>query len=409
MPLNVDTLVATYTREAANRIIVIDLKTNSYIDPRLPFNNVQGNAIRRVSNTRSVIIASTPTAPKALYLVDLTSPSALKILAKSANISLSSTLFSQAEHVSFPRVYGEEKDGLSHALYLPPLNPNYSAPPNTLPPLLIDLHGGPTSHVSPGLSLNTQFHTSRGYAVAHVNYSGSSGYGRAYRDRLNANWGIADIADAASCVAYLAATSRIDPSRVGIVGGSAGGYGVLQALCVYPKIWAGGVSHYGISGLKAPASDTHKFQSHYCDRLLFTEGMSAEDREKVLRDRSPCFHADRITAAVLLLQGTEDKVVPPDQASEMARVIEENGGEARVVLFPGEGHGFSTEREHGQSGEGGRGMAGEDFGGSVDGVLVQAADKLLKLCPRPLTVVSLFFLPATLSIFFLCFRPLHLP
>ena len=282
-------------------------------------------------------------APSALYLVFIGSYPTYKVIKKSAEISLPFDLLSRVQHITFPRICGPETGGESHAFYQPPQNSDYEAPPDTLPPLLVWLHGGPTAHVAPGLILVNQYWTSRGYAVANVNYTGSTGYGRAYRDRLNGKWGLADVADAASCVSYLASTKRIDPSRVGIFGQSAGGYGVLQAMCDYPDVWAGGVSLHGISGLKALAEDTHKFESRYGDRLLFEDDMNAQEREQVMRDRSPCFHAHKITAPLLLLQGSEDKVVPPDQARAMVTVIRERGGDVKLVVFEGEGHGFMQD------------------------------------------------------------------
>lgn len=340
VPLDASTLAATYTRNASNRLIIIDTTQNSYSDPGLPLNDIRNEALARISDTKFVVIGSTATAPAALYLIDLEHPSEPQVLKSSADLSLSTLLYSEAEHISFPRVYGDKKDGLGHALYLPPKNPEYKAPDGLLPPLIVGLHGGPTAHEAPGLSLMSQYWTSRGYAVAHVNYAGSSGYGRAYRDRLNGQWGIADVADAASCVAHLVSSSRVDASRVGIRGGSAGGYGVLQALCVYPDLWAGGVSLYGISGLKALTEDTHKFESQYLFALIFEDDASEEDKEAIYRDRSPYFHADKIKAPVLLLQGSVDKVVPPSQTRDMERTIKEKGGDVEVVLFEGEGHGL---------------------------------------------------------------------
>ena len=229
-------------------------------------------------------------------------------------------------------------------MFLLPHNPDYQAPKGSLPPLVMDLHGGPTAHVSPSLSMASQYWTSRGYAFVSVNYAGSTGYGRAYRDLLNGSWGILDVADAASCAAYLCSSLQVDSSRIGIRGGSSGGYGVLQALCDYPQIWAGGISLYGISSLKALMEDTHKYESHYMDRLLFKDDTSAQERERILHDRTPLSHASNITAPVLLLQGSEDKVVPPNQTRDMEKKIADNGGKVRMVIFEGEGHGFRQEQ-----------------------------------------------------------------
>jgi len=338
--LTTDTLIAAYTKDAADRLAVINVKSNSWTDPQFPLVEIRNNAIRRVSDTNFVVIGSTSTAPTALYQLDITNPSKVKTLKTSMEVNIPSSLYSEAEHISFPRVYGEDKDGEGHALFLPPKNPEYQAVAGKRPPLIVYIHGGPTGHEGPGLSLFRQYYTSRGYAFVAVNYAGSTGYGRAYRDRLYGTWGVSDVADAASCVAHLASASLIDRSHVGITGGSAGGYAVLQSLCVYPDVWAGGVSLYGISDCKALIEETHKFESRYIGNLLCDDKLSTEEKEKIYRDRSPLYHADNISAAVLLLQGSEDKIVPPNQAWDIEMAIKKNGGEAKVIIFDGEGHGF---------------------------------------------------------------------
>ena len=296
--------------------------------------------MRRVSDTTFAVIGSTLKSPAALYIVDISNPSNLTILRPSIELAIAPTYFSLAEHISFPRVYGPDLSGESHALFLSPQNPQYIGPSSSLPPLIVSLHGGPTSHDSPGLSLFWQYYTTRGYAFTSVNHAGSSGYGRAYRERLDGNWGIADVADVASCVAYLARTGRIDPARVGVQGGSAGGYAVLQSLCTYPRIWASGVSEYGISNMFTLEESTHKFESQYMRRLLLSQDATEAEKEKVYRERSPIFHAQKIKAPLLLLQGSEDRVVPLEQATEMEKVIKEEGGDVRLVVLEGEGHGF---------------------------------------------------------------------
>ena len=335
-------MAAIYTKNGTEKLIVVDINSETFTDLGLEIVSpaFYGNTIRRVSDTAFVVIGSTPKNPPAIYHVDVQHSFKLTLLKTSADVDIPLDFYSTAEHISFPIVHGDERDGDSHALYLPPKNPNYHAPPSSLPPLIISLHGGPTSHVSPGLSLALQYYTSRGYALASVNYAGSSGYGRAYRERLDGKWGIRDIDDVASCVSYLASAGKIDRAHVGVTGGSAGGYGTLQSLCRYPDMWAGGVSLYGIADMKTMTETTHKFESHYLDGLLFRKGASEAEKEKVMKERSPLFHASKIKAPVLLLQGSEDKVVPPDQASDMERIIKENGGDVKLVLMEGEGHGF---------------------------------------------------------------------
>ena len=337
-------MVATYTKNGTDNLILIDLKSESFINLQLPIveiqGNVQCNALRRVSDTNFIVLGSTRLTPLALYQVDVQNPSKLAMLKTSADVDIPTEFYAKAEHISFPIVYGDDRDGKSHALYLAPNNPDYRAIPGTLPPLVIFLHGGPTGHVSPGLSLAHQYYSSRGFAMALVNYAGSSGYGRPYRERLNGKWGISDIADVASCVKYLAGLGKIDSSRVGITGGSAGGYGTLQSLCVHSDMWAGGVSLYGIGNVKKMAETTHKFESHYLDGLFFTEDTTEAEKDEIYKERSPVYHAKNIKSPVLLLQGTEDKIVPPDQASEMEKIILENGEDVTLVMMEGEGHGF---------------------------------------------------------------------
>lgn len=342
VPLSVSTFLAAYQKNATSNVIIIDIETESWRDPEFPFVEVQ--RLAKVSDTSFTVIGTTRNRPTALYQVDTHDFSSHKILKSSADLDIPDSLYSAAEHISFPRVTGDYKDGSAFAIFSPPHNPDYGPQSKTLPPLVVELHGGPTHHVNPGLSVKHQYWTSRGYAHVSVNYAGSTGYGRAYRDLLNGKWGILDVADAVSCVAHLSATSKVDSSRVGICGQSSGGYGVLQALSDHPKTWASGISIYGISSLKALIEDTHKYESHYMDGLLFKDATSAEEQEQILHDRSPLSHAGNITAPVLLLQGTEDKVVPPNQTKEMEKSIKKSGGKVRVVMFEGEGHGFRQKQ-----------------------------------------------------------------
>jgi dipeptidyl aminopeptidase/acylaminoacyl peptidase len=150
--------------------------------------------------------------------------------------------------------------------------------------------------------------------------------------------------DSASCVAHLAKSGLVDGTKAGIVGESAGGYGVLQSLVTFPRIWAAGNSLYGIGNLKALAMDTHKFESHYLYSLIFPEGASEEEKERVYRDRSPCLHADKIESPLLLLQGADDRVVPLEQSVEMERVMKKDGKDVKLVVFEGEGHGFRMQK-----------------------------------------------------------------
>ncbi|KAK6535717.1 hypothetical protein TWF694_002166 [Orbilia ellipsospora] len=336
-------IVASYVVDATSKTILIDVSNNSFKDLGLPFVDTQAASIHAVSDSSFTIIASTATKASSLYLCKVSDTATFEEIASSTPVSVSEDLVSHAQHITFPRISSPEPSSEAYAWFYPPQNPAYKAPEGTLPPLVISLHGGPTAHSTCGLSLSTQYWTSRGYAYAYVNYTGSSGYGRKFRDALNTRWGIADVSDAADCVHYLVSQGLVDKTRVGIVGGSAGGYGVLQAICSYPDIWAACVSNYGISDLKALVDDTHKFESRYMDKLLWELDAPEEVRNQVLKERSPLLRAASIKTPVLLLQGVEDRVVPKEQAEEMAKVIKDNGGVVKVELFEGEGHGWRRQ------------------------------------------------------------------
>ncbi|KAK6506590.1 hypothetical protein TWF481_005048 [Arthrobotrys musiformis] len=342
--LNPSQIVANYTTNATSKTLLIDITNNSFKDLDLPFVDTQPASIHAVSESAFTIIASTASTPSSLYLCTLSGDTAsYKEVASSTETSVPLDLISNAQHITFPRKSSPEPDTEAYAWYYPPQNPEYAAPEGSLPPLVISLHGGPTSHSTCGLALSIQYWTSRGYAYAYVNYTGSTGYGRKFRDALNTKWGIADVSDAADCVHHLASQGLVDKTRVGIVGGSAGGYGVLQAICSYPDIWAACVSNYGISSLRALVEDTHKFESRYMDGLLWDLDASQEEKDRVLDERSPLLRAGNIRAPALLLQGVEDRVVPKEQAEEMAKIIKANGGLVEVELFEGEGHGWRKQ------------------------------------------------------------------
>jgi dipeptidyl aminopeptidase/acylaminoacyl peptidase len=340
VPLSSNKIVAAYIREAASRLVIVNVATGTYTDLQIPLTDLNFNGIRRVSENSITVIGSTETTPSALYLVVLRNPPQMKLIKSTTEFAIPISFISKAQHISALRMEGNPQS--TYALYNPPKNPNYVAPQNTLPPAIMLMHGGPTSQSTCGFSLAIQYWTTRGYAVVQVNYVGSSGYGRAYREALNGKWGISDVNDAASVAGYLVWKRLVDGNRIGIVGGSSGGYVALQALCNFPELWAGGISLYGISGLENLYNTTHKFEAHYMDYLLFEGAENIDDKEKqaLFHNRSPCYHADKIKAPTLLLQGSDDKVVPPSQAIAMEKSIKQNGGDVRLVIFDGEGHGF---------------------------------------------------------------------
>ena len=219
----------------------------------------------------------------------------------------------------------------SHAFVYQPHSADCAGLPGELPPLLITTHGGPTGSADPALSYLVQFYATRGWLVADVNYRGSTGYGRAYRDQLRGAWGVADVADCVACVRHLVAEGRADPARVAIRGGSAGGYTTLAALA-FTDVFRAGASHYGIGDLRALERDTHKFESRYLDTLVGTGA--------AIDERSPINHIDQLSCPVIFFQGSEDAIVPPNQAEAMRDALERKGIDVEYFLFEGEGHGF---------------------------------------------------------------------
>lgn len=253
------------------------------------------------------------------------------VLASSTSLTLDEASVSEAEPVSW-----DAGDGVqAHGFYYPPALADTAGPDGELPPLLVMIHGGPTSATSPGFAPGLQYWTTRGFAVLDVNYGGSTGYGRAYRERLDGAWGLVDVADCATGASAMAATGRADGNRLAIRGGSAGGFTTLAALA-FTDTFAAGTSRYGIGDLAALAAETHKFEARYLDRLV---GPYPE-AEAVYAERSPLEHVDQITAPVLLLQGSEDRVVPPSQSSGMAQALRDRGVPVAYVELEGEGHGF---------------------------------------------------------------------
>ncbi len=280
-----------------------------------------------------VFRGGSPTRPPAIVAVDL-AKGATETLKASTSIADSPELnkyFTTVTPVEFPTAGNRTAFGL----YYPAHNPDYQAPENDKPPLLVKCHGGPTSSASTTLDLRIQYWTSRGIAVLDVNYGGSTGYGREYRRRLEGSWGIVDVEDCVHGARFLAEQGLVDGARSVISGGSAGGYTTLAALTFHDYFRAGG-SHYGVSDLAALAQDTHKFESRYCDSLI---GPYPE-RADLYRERSPLQHAGRLSAPVIFFQGDEDRVVPPDQTERMVEALRAKGIPTGYFLFAGEQHGF---------------------------------------------------------------------
>jgi dipeptidyl aminopeptidase/acylaminoacyl peptidase len=252
-------------------------------------------------------------------------------LRRSAALAIGPGYLSAPEPIEFPTAGGRT----AHGLFYPPKNPDYVAPPGERPPLVVMIHGGPTSMTSTALRLNIQFYTSRGIAVLDVNYGGSTGYGRAYRERLCGAWGVVDVDDCCFGATHLAAEGRVDGKRLAIRGGSAGGYTTLACLA-FRKVFAAGASHYGVSDCETLAQDTHKFESRYLDALI---GPYPERRDLYLA-RSPLHHLEGLDRPVIFFQGLDDKVVPPNQAERLFEALRTRGIPTAYLPFEGEQHGF---------------------------------------------------------------------
>jgi dipeptidyl aminopeptidase/acylaminoacyl peptidase len=224
-----------------------------------------------------------------------------------------------------------------HGWFYPPANPGYTGPSDSCPPLITLSHGGPTACSFPDFKIGYQFWTTRGYAILDVNYGGSTGFGRDYRQRLIGTWGITDVADCAAGAKAMGNQGLADPARLVVKGGSAGGYTTLRAL-TSTTVFAAGISLYGVGDLERLAEDTHKFESRYLDALV---GPYPQARE-LYRDRSPINHVDELSAPILLLQGADDKVVPPNQAETLAAAARRKGLPVALIIFEGEAHGFRT-------------------------------------------------------------------
>ncbi|MBS0017512.1 MAG: S9 family peptidase [Arthrospira sp. SH-MAG29] len=283
-----------------------------------------------VQNNSILMLASSATEPTALVLLDLNAGE-INVLRSSTEMDLDPGYLSVPEPIEFPT----ENDQTAYGFFYPPQNKDYVASETEKPPLLVKSHGGPTAATSSSLNFKIQYWTSRGFAVLDVNYGGSTGYGRDYRQRLQGNWGIVDVADCVNGAKFLAAQGLVDGDRMAIAGGSAGGYTTLCAL-TFHDVFKAGASYYGVSDLEALATDTHKFESRYLDGLI---APYPEGRDLYIA-RSPIHHSDRLNCPIIFFQGLEDKVVPPNQAEKMVQVLQAKGLTVEYVTFADEQHGF---------------------------------------------------------------------
>ncbi|WP_103382652.1 S9 family peptidase [Pseudonocardia dioxanivorans] len=282
-----------------------------------------------------VLVAGGPTHEASIWRVTIGAPEP-EVLRPARDLGVDEGYLSVPEPIEFPSTDGDGAPRTAHALFYPPASVTHRGRDGELPPLLVVIHGGPTAAASPVLSVGVQYWTSRGFAVVDVDYGGSTGYGRAYRDLLKGAWGIVDVADCIAAARWLGEQGRVDAQRLAIRGGSAGGYTTLAALARDDTPFAAGADHFGVADLEALAADTHKFESRYLDGLV---GRYPEDRD-VYVERSPIHHVERFGKPLIVLQGSEDAIVPPNQSQLIVDALRSRHVPVAYLLFEGEQHGF---------------------------------------------------------------------
>jgi dipeptidyl aminopeptidase/acylaminoacyl peptidase len=342
--------VLRYGVKAQDALGVLDLRSGKLRKLDLPFNSY--SSITLQSSDAALAIAASPVEEAAVVRIDLRS-GAYDVLRAPGEIRLEPAAISRAEAIEFPTDAGRT----AHAFFYPPTNAQFTGPATERPPLIVKVHGGPTSHSKAELSLATQFWTSRGFAFLDVNHGGSTGFGRAYRERLAGNWGVVDVADVVAAVKYLASLGRIDTRRVAIRGGSAGGFTVLAALAFH-DVFKAGANYYGVSDLEPLAHDTHKFESRYLDRLV----APLREGRAVYEARAPIRHLEEFRAPLITFQGSEDKVVPPSQSRAIVAALQAKGVPVVYLEFEGEQHGFRKAENIVRSLEAELAFYGEVFG-----------------------------------------------
>lgn len=320
-------IVCAYGRNGIWRLAQLDAEARQLTEIPTPYTEISEV---RATAQQVVFVGGSATEPASIVRLDLASRQ-LTTLRRSSTLSVDSAFLSVPQAIEFPTENGLK----AHALFYPPRNRDYVAPSDERPPLLVKSHGGPTAAATTLFNASIQYWTSRGIAVLDVNYGGSSGYGRAYRDRLKGQWGVVDVDDCVNGARDLVERGLVDGKRLAITGGSAGGYTTLCAL-TFRDVFKAGASHYGIGDLEALAHDTHKFESRYEESLV---GPYPAQRERY-RARSPIHFTDRLSCPVIFFQGLEDKIVPPNQAEMMVAALKTKGLPVAYVPFAGEQHGF---------------------------------------------------------------------
>lgn len=350
--------VVRYTVAARDQLGVVDLAGSGQL-ARLDLPFVGLSNIQLMSSDTAIAVAASATTEAAVVTIDLKTGE-YRIVRAPGSVKLDPAFISLAEPIEFPTAGGLT----AHAFYYPPTNPEASGPPGEKPPLIVKVHGGPTSHSKPEFALATQFWTSRGFALLDVNHGGSSGFGRAYRERLNGKWGVVDVGDVVAAVKYLIDAGRVDGKRAAIRGGSAGGFTVLASLAFH-NVFGAGANYYGVSDLEALARDTHKFEARYLDRLVAPLPQGRE----IYAARAPIRHLENFKAALITFQGADDKVVPPDQSRAIVAALKAKKVPVAYIEFEGEQHGFRRAENIVRSLESELAFYGKVFGFTPAGAL----------------------------------------
>ncbi|WP_298838026.1 prolyl oligopeptidase family serine peptidase [uncultured Roseobacter sp.] len=323
-------MLLSYSVEAESRLARVDLQTGAVQDIDLPWSDISH---LQVADGFAAFVGGRPDAPSRLVRLDLTSLEVTEIRTSGDLTDEVQAVLSTPEKITVPT--GPDGTEETHAFFYPPCNPSFRPAPTERPPLIIFIHGGPTAVAGSSLSLQIQYFTSRGFAVADVNYRGSTGFGRAYRQKMYGNWGLVDTEDCVAVARDLIAQDRVDRFRIASRGGSSGGYTTL-ALATFTDLLSAAASYYGISNLEMIATDTDKLEARYAE-LLVGPWPAAN---RVFRARSPLFHVDRIRCPMIIFQGLDDPVVPPDQAQVMIDALLHAGLPVSSTFFAGESHGF---------------------------------------------------------------------
>ncbi|BCX13393.1 MAG: peptidase [Thermosynechococcus sp.] len=325
--VNPETAVLTYSDRGLWRLAVVSLGTGQW--QTVPTDDTEIHSLVRLSDRTVAFVGSSPLLPPHIVQFNLEDGTTTPLQPIAA--PLPPEWISQPELIAFPTTEG----ATAYGFFYPPQNPQVQPPTNTRPPLIVRSHGGPTAASGTGLDLRLQFWTSRGFAVLDVNYRGSTGYGRAYRNALRGRWGVVDVADCVAGAQYLVSQGRVAGDRLAIRGSSAGGYTTLCAL-TFTRVFHGGASYYGIGDLLSLLKETHAFEAHYFDQLIAPYPEGAD----LYRQRSPLYHADCLTCPVIFFQGLKDVVVPPSQAEQMVAALQAKGIPVEYYTFADEGHGF---------------------------------------------------------------------